>query len=50
VFANCARWVYSPVCVKREGSRSWADIKDRRYFNTDSEIYVQIQVKDDGKI
>ena len=43
--ANCAHWVYSPVCVKREGSKSWADIEDRRYTNR--EIYVQIQILDD---
>ena len=28
---NCVSWVYSPapVCVKCEGSKSWADIEDR---------------------
>jgi len=31
--ANCARWVYSPVCVKRESGKSWADIEDCRYIN-----------------
>ena len=33
---------YSPVCVKREGSKSWADIEDLRYISRGG-VYVQIQ-------
>ena len=31
--ANCATWVYSPIRVKREGGKSWANIEDRQYIN-----------------
>ena len=31
--ANCARYVYSPVCVKCEVSKIWADIEDCQYID-----------------
>ena len=30
---NCTSRVYSSVCVKHEGSKSWTNIEDRRYIN-----------------